>query len=220
MLPWLSVRFASGGRVPPHPGAGGDALPLSRGHERRCRHRAVRGHAGRGGPPRGHAMPRGRGSPTDTRSCARGSGGWTATNRNRRSSAGVEVPLTVHDLRDLSGPAQADRLAELLVADRRAGFSTGRRPRSGASPCSCSGRTASSSCSPITTRCSTRASCGSPRRRCAPTTPSGTARSPSSSSAVPTASTSSGCTSISTLTGSRPRPTTQSCSKASTRRPD
>ena len=48
---------------------------------------------------------RGSGSPTDTRSCAPGSAGSTATNRNRRSSTHVEVPLAVHDLRDLSGPA-------------------------------------------------------------------------------------------------------------------
>jgi hypothetical protein len=42
--------------------------------------------------------------------------------------ARVEVPLTVHDLRDLSGPAQADRLAEHLLADRRAGFSMDAAP--------------------------------------------------------------------------------------------
>ena len=42
--------------------------------------------------------------------------------------AGVEVPLTVHDLRDLAGPAQADRVAEHLFADRRAGFSMDAAP--------------------------------------------------------------------------------------------
>ena len=73
-----------------------DAYPLTpvqegmlfhylQGTQRRRRHRAVRGHAGRGDRPRRRCDPRGSGSPTDTRSCAPGSAGPTATSRTRRS---------------------------------------------------------------------------------------------------------------------------------------
>ena len=189
----------------PHPGAAGDALPLSRGHERRCRHRAVRRRrCAEEIDLEDDAIARGRGSPTATRSCARASAGRTATNRCRRSCERRGPAHRARPPRPLRPPPRTDRLAEFLVADRRAGLRLDAAPLWRL----------------------TLFLLGPDRQQLVftyhhalldtsvvwiteeafgPTTPSGAARSPSSTSGVPTGSTSCGCTSTSTLTGSRPQ---------------
>ena len=149
------------------------------------------------------------------------SAGPTVTSRCRRSSSTSTSAWPSTTCAALTAGRAGGPPGRFLVDDRRAGFDA--RRRAAVAPHAFPARTGptSASCSPTTTRCSTRAWSGSPRRRSGPTTRLGAARWPSSSSGGRTGTTSSGCTDASRRSDRRGGAgrTTPSCSTGSTRRP-